>query len=70
MLTKKQIEKLPNGWNSNSEIAKLFPSHGLLRREKSFPVNEKREIIPLMLVKEDTEFIKMRLNRQIYKKYS
>ena len=69
MLTKKQIAKLPNGWNSNTEIAKLFPKQGLKKREIPFPVNEKGEIINIMLAKEDQKFQIMRLNRQMYRKY-
>jgi hypothetical protein len=67
MLTKKQIEKLPNGFNSNTEIAKLFPSHGKKIREMAFPVNQKGEIVqnPLNAV----EMQIMRLGRSTYRKY-
>ncbi len=68
MLLKKQMEKLPNGINSNTEIAKLFPRHGLKSREMTFPVNKKGEIVNTLL-EENQEFKTMRLNRQMHRKH-
>lgn len=70
MLTKKQIHDLPKGEYKNSDLAHLFKTHGLKSRETNLPIDRNGNVIS-NIVGFAGEFtnIKMRLSRQMYKKY-